>query len=466
MSYECGGWPGGLSTSQSPATGNRMDGSALRGSTKLAYLFRSGSPEGTIFAKTILVVMSSERPTERPILSRDELAEQAEVDVAFIDRLIEIGALGEDRADLFGARDVRRARLLRAWEDAGLHAEGIMDLVRQGELSVAWLNTPLMIRARRLETTFDDLCREQDVPQRLVEAIYEAIGFAPPSPTDGVREGDRALVELVTSFVGVGAEEGPTLRLLRVYADSLRRIAQAEAELYEVQIEERLRRAGQDERQLLEFGAAFGARVIGLIERAISDIYFRHREHVWIEHSINHAEIAMERAGLFEKVERPPAICFVDLTGYTRLTEEQGDEVAARLASNLATLVEDTSRRHGGRPIRWLGDGGMFHFKDPGPAVLAGLDMVAAAPRAGLPPMHIGIHAGPVIFQDGDVYGRTVNVASRIASHATAGQVLTSEDTARRCDVEGVRFDSVGAVRLKGLASPLNLYRALREVDL
>ena len=53
-------------------------------------------------------------------------------------------------------------------------------------------------------------------------------------------------------------------------------------------------------------GARFGDQVIGLIERAIIDIYSRHREHVWIEHSINHAEIAMERAGLFEKVERGP----------------------------------------------------------------------------------------------------------------------------------------------------------------
>jgi class 3 adenylate cyclase len=404
--------------------------------------------------------MSSERPVERPPLSREELAEQAEVDVAFVDRLIESGALGED--DAFGSMDVRRTRLLRAWEDAGLRAEGIMDLVRRGELSVAWLNTPVMTRARRLETTFRDLCRELDVPQRLVEAISEAIGFAPPSPSDYVREGDRELVDLVTAFVGVGAEEGPTLRLLRVYADSLRRIAQAEAELYEVQIEERLRRAGQGERQLLEFGAQFGDQVLGLIERAIIDIYFRHREHIWIEHSINHAEIAMERAGLFEKVERPPAICFVDLTGYTRLTEEQGDEVAARLATSLATLVEDTSRRHGGRPIRWLGDGGMFHFKVPGHAVLAGLDMVEAAPSAGLPPMHIGIHTGPVIFQDGDVYGRTVNLASRIASHATAGQVMTSEETRRRSDIEGVRFASIEPVSLKGLHQPVRLYQALR----
>jgi class 3 adenylate cyclase len=410
--------------------------------------------------------MTSDQFVETQSLSREDLAGQADVDQSFVDRLIEIGAFGSgDGRQSFGPMDVRRVRLLRAWEDAGLRAEGIMDLVRKGELSVAWLNTAVMTRAKRLKTTFRDLCRELDVPQPLVEAIYEAIGFAPPSPSDGVREGDRELVELVLSFVGVGADEGPTLRLLRVYADSLRRIAQAEAELYEVQIEERLRRAGQDERQLLEFGGRFGEQVIGLLEHAITDIYRRHREHIWIEHSINHAEIAMERAGMFEKVERPPAICFVDLTGYTRLTEEQGDEVAARLATSLATLVEDTSRRHGGRPIRWLGDGGMFHFKVPGHAVLAGLDMVETAPEAGLPPLHIGIHTGPVIFQDGDVYGRTVNLASRIASHATAGQVMTSEETRRRSDIEGIRFAPIEPVSLKGLHGPVRLYEALRATS-
>jgi adenylate cyclase len=397
-------------------------------------------------------------------LSSQELAEQADVDLAYVERLIAAGALEEsDRADSFGPTDVRRVRLLRAWDEAGLRPEGIMDLVRRGELSVAWLNTPVMTRARRLDSTFEDLCGEMSVRPGLVQAVYEAIGFASPSMKAGVREGDRDLIQLVTRFVRAGADVRPTLRLLRVYADSLRRIAQAEAELYEAQIEEPLRRSGRDERELLEFGARFGEKVLGLLEHAITDIYLRHREHVWIEHSINHAEIAMERAGLFEKVERPPAICFVDLTGYTRLTEEQGDEVAARLAVNLSTLVEDASRQHGGRPIRWLGDGGMFHFKDPGPAVLAGLDMVEATPRAGLPPMHIGIHAGPVIFQDGDVYGRTVNLASRIASHAAAGQVLASKETVRRCDLPGVRFESVGAAGLKGVSEPTQLYQAFRD---
>jgi adenylate cyclase len=159
---------------------------------------------------------------------------------------------------------------------------------------------------------------------------------------------------------------------------------------------------------------------------------------------------------------RPPAICFVDLTGYTQLTEERGDEVAAQIAGRLASLVTDISRSRGGRPIRWLGDGGMFHFREPWTAVIAGLDMVERAPAADLPPAHVGIHTGPVISQDGDVYGRTVNLAARIASHAQAGQVIVSEDTAHRSSHRELRLEPLGPVDLKGVAKLLPLYQAFR----
>ena len=403
---------------------------------------------------------SPDDPT-RP-LSAEELANQAEVPLEFVIGLVELGALQGTGDSRYSGSDVGRIRILHAWQEAGLSTEAIMGLVKAGELSISWLDAPVMTRVARLDVTFEQLCAASEVEQTTVSSLYEALGFAPPEPTDTVRAGDRELVSLLQAFIAAGAEEGPMLRLLRVYADSLRRITKAEAELFESEIEEPLRRAGKTERELMEFGATLGGRVNTQLERALLDIYHRHREHIWIEHSINHAEIALERAGLFEKVPKSPAICFVDLTGYTRLTEERGDAFAAQLAAQLASLVEDISRRRGGRPIRWLGDGGMFHFKEPQAAVLAGLDMVEGASGAELPPMHIGIHAGPVIFQDGDVYGRTVNLASRIASHAAGGEVLASDETVRRT-AEGVRFEPVGAVALKGVAEPVDLYQAFRE---
>ena len=78
------------------------------------------------------------------------------------------------------------------------------------------------------------------------------------------------------------------------------------------------------------YGSRLGQRMTPLVHRTLLGIYERHRQHVWTETSIAQAEAALERAGLRQRVPRPPAVCFVDLTGYTRLTEERGDEVAAR----------------------------------------------------------------------------------------------------------------------------------------
>jgi len=86
----------------------------------------------------------------------------------------------------------------------------------------------------------------------------------------------------------------------------------------------------------------------------------------------------------------------------------------------------------------------MFHFRNPARCVDAGLDMVEQAPAMSLPPAHIGIHAGPVIFQDGDVYGRTVNMASRLASVAQADEVVVSEEVTQRAD--GFSYQDMGPV--------------------
>ena len=341
--------------------------------------------------------------------------------------------------------------------------ETIVALVDQGALSLAFLDAPVMETPGRLERTYELLAADREVPLALVQAIHQATGFAPPDPGDRAGEDDVTMLDVAELFRSAGAEDEATLRLLAVYADSVRRIAKAEADYYEANIERRLRATGLDERQLIEFGTRLGDRVIGSLERAIFQLYRRHREHVWTEHAINHVEEALEGTGLRERVPRPPAICFVDLTGFTRLTEERGDEVAAQVAGTLAALVNDISRRRGGRPVRWLGDGGMFHFREPGAAVTAGLDMVERAPAGGLPPAHVGIHTGAVIAQDGDVYGMTVNLAARISSYAQAGQVVVSEETAARSADAGVAFEALGPVALKGVAQPLPLYRAFNR---
>jgi adenylate cyclase len=159
---------------------------------------------------------------------------------------------------------------------------------------------------------------------------------------------------------------------------------------------------------------------------------------------------------------RVPAMMFLDLVGYTRLTEEHGDAAAAALAETLAVLVNRSAREHGGVPVKWLGDGVMIHHREPAGAVLSALGLVAQLPEAGLPPAHVGVAAGPVVAQGGDYFGRTVNLAARIAAHASAGQVLVSQRVAESAPPQGVRFVERGELPLKGFAHPVRLLEACR----
>ena len=188
-------------------------------------------------------------------------------------------------------------------------------------------------------------------------------------------------------------------------------------------------------------------------DRAILALLHGHQATAWMRNILEGFELTLVQAGLHERVERPTAICFLDLTGYTRLTEQFGDEAAADLAARLSGLVQTTSGRHGGRPVKWLGDGVMFVFREPAGAVRAALEMVDTARREEMPPAHVGLHAGPVLFQEGDYFGRTVNLAARIADYARQGEVLVSQDVVDACADTELSFREIGPVELKGVPS-------------
>jgi class 3 adenylate cyclase len=196
------------------------------------------------------------------------------------------------------------------------------------------------------------------------------------------------------------------------------------------------------------------------MEQVLLAIYHGQQEHTWTNSALEDVESALEKAGLHRRLHRPPAVCFLDLAGYTRLTEERGDQAAADLAARLARLVRRSSQEHGGTPVKWLGDGVMFYFREPGDAALAAVEMVEGVGRQGLPPAHAGVHAGPVVFQEGDYFGRTVNVAARIAEYARPGEVLVSHQVVDAAEGGTVAFTEIGPVELKGVSGPLRLYAA------
>src|SRR5439155_25523861 len=201
-------------------------------------------------------------------------------------------------------------------------------------------------------------------------------------------------------------------RLLRAIGDSTRRIADAEAEWWRSQVTQPRLEAGQTGAQIASLEDSEHLSLAST--EAMLAIYRAQQAQTWTLNILAGFEYLLASSGLYEAPRRPPAICFLDITGYTRLTQERGDAAAAELAETLAKLVKRASVKHCGRAVKWLGDGVMFYFRDPGPGVLAALEMVDGIVEAGLPPAHVGRHAGPVIVQEGDYYGQTVNMAPRI----------------------------------------------------
>jgi adenylate cyclase len=290
--------------------------------------------------------------------------------------------------------------------------------------------------------------------------IREATGSNPPQPGDRVRDGELPYAEFIESQVAGGFDPVAIQRLLRATGDSLRRLVDTESAWWNSQVMRPGVEAGK--RPDVVAGEESMHRMMVRSERAVMELYRLLQSKAWTANIIEGVETMLAAAGLRSRLELPPAMCFLDITGYTRLTQERGDAAAADLADQLARLVQRTSIRHGGKPVKWLGDGVMLFFTDPGSGVLAALEMVEGVVEAGLPPAHVGLHAGSVIFQEGDYYGQTVNLASRIADYARPGEVLVSQEVVDAAGAAAVVFRDIGAVELKGVAGTVHLHVASR----
>jgi adenylate cyclase len=395
--------------------------------------------------------------------TRQEVAQRAGVDPGYVDRLAELGILTPAAADTFSPGDALRARWLQSLERAGVPLEGLAAAVRDGALSFSFLDVAAYDRFAGLsDTTFSQLSAQTGIPLELLMVVHEAFGFAEPGPEDHVHHNELSVVPLLQLQLSKGFRPTVIERWLRAYGDNLRRIAETEAAWWNSEVEVALVESGMTEGQMLQAQADLGSQMTPLIEQVVLAIYHGQQEHTWSQVFVEHVESALEQAGLYRRLERPPAMCFLDLTGYTRLTEERGDEAAAELAAKLAGLVRRISHEHDGTPVKWLGDGVMFYFRAPADAVAAAVEMVEMVGRQGLPPAHVGIHAGPVIFQEGDYFGRTVNLAARIAEYARPGEVLVSQAVVDAAAGGPVTFTEIGPVELKGVPGPLRLSTARR----
>jgi adenylate cyclase len=391
-----------------------------------------------------------------------ELAESAGVSASFVDRLVDLGILAAAEDGSFSDADVYRVRFVESSDRGGLSVEAIARAIHERRFSLAFLDGTQFRWASLSAQTYAEVADQVGVPLEFVLAFEEALGKVRPAPNDPAPSDLEALLEAPRVAIDAGVIDDRThLRLIGVYADALRRIAETEGDVFHRLIEVPRLEAGMSHGEMLEVVNPIGAELTPGMEKLVLGIYRRQQERVWTDDGVQHMESAIEAMGLYERPERPTAFAFLDLTGYTRLTEERGDEAAAELAADLTQLVQGEVGRRDGKSIKWLGDGVMSSFRDPAAAVLSTIEVSRRTGEVGLPPAHAGIAVGPVIFQDGDYYGRTVNLASRLAGLAEPGQTLVDADVVRLVgERDDIDFHSLGDVPVKGMASSIEVFEA------
>jgi adenylate cyclase len=395
-----------------------------------------------------------------PTISAEELAGLVPTTLDQVQRLLELGILQPDGEGRFDSAQVHVVRLMAGFEAAGISIEDVARGVRNGQLSF-----PLglfMPEPAPITTTYEQLASEVRRSPELVRRLSTEFGIA-PGADDRVRSEDAEILLLVLRTLELASDEELS-RFARLYGGSIQRLVAAGIQFFDRAVRERVGALSLPDEAKDALVYEKGAEYTHLISRLTPWLQARHRERILVEYLVSLTEGFMDERGIAPRQPRQlPAIAFLDLSGYTTLSEERGDEAAAEVAASVAEVVQEVAVGHGGRPIKWLGDGVMMHFADPPAAVVSGLDLIEATERAISAPARVGINAGPVVAQEGDYFGTTVNVAARIADYAGPREVLVSEQAREAAAMDdAIAFELVGDVALKGVLRPVRLHRAVR----
>lgn len=407
---------------------------------------------------------------EPALLSEAELADRCGVDLEQVRRLVSVGILEAEEGG-FQRRDVMRARVVAQLETIGIEPEALAAALATGHLTLGYLESAGR-RHPRSDRTFRDVADDVGVPVETLQRLHVAFGLPRPEPDELVRQEDADALRVVPVLLAAGLAESDVLRFARVMGDSTRRLAQYIPHYFHATVEATYRRRGLRDNEAYEAAIReIGLRIGRSGEQLLGWLFRRHSEVFTVEHQFEHVETALEDAGVRRRpARRPEAAVFADLTGFTQLTEEAGDEVAAETALSLAQLASEVAAARGGAVVKLLGDGVYLHFDNPEDAVHAALDIVAGTEPRGLPPAHVGVSAGPMLYDEGDYFGRTVNLAARLANRASGGQVYVSEAVAEAVSMApgagGISFREVGTVELKGIATAVRILEVSRSTTI
>ena len=400
-------------------------------------------------------------------LSLSELADEAGVEPALVQRLIEVGEIRPLPDGQFDARDGVILGTVRAMLAAGIELDDLVWAIETGRFGMSVIGRLFTDPAPRVGT-HADLVETMGPLAGRIEPVHAALGLAAPAADTPLRA-DEA--ETIRDFVRVWGSVDPTgtadVRVARLVGEGVRRIAEAWLDQWDEHARPSSTSQGApatglsdgppapEDNPTVQLSQVARGLIVWAFERAF--------ERALRERIINLTETILISADRMPaRPERPPAIAFVDLSGYTSMTLELGDEHAVAAAERLRELAEQAAAADDGRVVKLLGDGVLLRFDDRASALRATLWLVDAVTDAGLPPVHAGIAAGTVIMREGDVFGRTVNLASRMAASAGAGEVLVEEGVIVALPRGTARFEAIGRRELRGFNEPVALWRATK----
>jgi adenylate cyclase len=383
--------------------------------------------------------------------------------------LAEIGLLKPDEHGRFTFGAVLAVRMASALIASGISPETIDRAAREGLLAFQRIDEYLPYEPdRRSKRTFSEFQAGAGPRAEVLPAVYEVLGLPKPEPSTPIHVDEEAMFERFLEIWRSAPDEDSPLRAARLMAQGTRSAMLGWADLVDEQLAEPARRrllrgdldVFPDEVRVIFMKAT------NLVPEMFLWLAAKYLEQRSVNGIVEGFEKFLASRGLARPPDPlgPPAIAFVDLTGFTRLAQEHGDESALHAATSLQRRADEAAGRYGGRLVKLLGDGAMLRLTDAAAGVNVALDLVETMSDEGALSSHAGVHAGPVIERDLDVFGQTVNLASRIADVAGPGQVLTTEavvEAARSGDAT-FGFERVEDAVLEGLPGRVPLFRVTR----
>ena len=344
-----------------------------------------------------------------------------------------------------------QARIVARMRARGHSLAALRGAAKEGRLAYGYLED-LFPERGGAPRTLAEAAEETGIEPELIRRIWAAAGF-PSASVERLSDDDVELLRRFGAVLDAGLPLVAFLQIVRVYGQALAQIADAEVKLFHLYVHEPMIRDGSPVLEMAEELSDLAAELLPLTGPIMDSVHTRLLHHFLEQDVVGHLEAVTDDAALGRL---RVAIAFADLAGYTRLTEEVGEEEALSVVEHFVEQVTETLPDDA-RVVKTIGDEVMVVGTDLSALVDWAVGFQKMQTERPLP--RIGLHAGSVLYRDGDYYGRAVNLASRVAARATGGEVLVTSEV-RAVAGRHLAFQPIGAVKLKGFDEATELFLA------